>query len=316
MSIPAARRSRPQKAVAAAFLACAAVAVPSVASAWNQDATPNGSPHAIHAAQDSSEPLASQLHELRAKVAQLEAALKEKQAPSTTTGGGMAGMGMGAMQSGRAQGGMNTGGMEGGETPMMGGMGSQGMSGMGMGMDGMGMMSKGGMGMMSGMGSMQSGQGGSGMGGMSGMGMMGRMPGTGQMQMPSALPGFPGASHIYHIGATGFFLDHAGRLALTGEQQAGLNRIKEKSLRDRAAAERAIEEAEQELWTLTASDQPDAAKIEATVRKIDELGGDNRLAFIRAVGDAAELLTEEQRQSLLGSDAPDPGGVDRHDPSN
>ena len=28
------------------------------------------------------------------------------------------------------------------------------------------------------------------------------------MSMPSALPGFPGQSHLYHIGATGFFLDH------------------------------------------------------------------------------------------------------------
>jgi hypothetical protein len=42
------------------------------------------------------------------------------------------------------------------------------------------------------------------------MGAMGKAPGAGTpMAMPSALPGFPGASHLYHVGAGGFFLDYA-----------------------------------------------------------------------------------------------------------
>ena len=65
-------------------------------------------------------------------------------------------------------------------------------------------------------------------------------------------------------------------------------------------ARRGIEGAEQELWTLTASDEPDAAKIEAKVREVEKLRGDQRLGFIRAVGEAAKVLTEEQRKSLLG----------------
>ena len=67
----------------------------------------------------------------------------------------------------------------------------------------------------------------SGGGMMSMMGMMG-MGGGNMAAMPqSALPGFPGASHLYHLVATGFFLDHPQHIALTTEQQAGLNKAKE-----------------------------------------------------------------------------------------
>ena len=59
-------------------------------------------------------------------------------------------------------------------------------------------------------------------------------------------------------------------------------------------------QAEQELWQLTAADQPDAAKVEAKIREIEKLRGDERLNFIRAVGEAARLLTPEQTKQLLG----------------
>jgi hypothetical protein len=136
------------------------------------------------------------------------------------------------------------------------------------------------------------------------MEMMGGMKGMGGMSMPSALPGFPGASHIYHIGATDFFLDHADQIKLTTREEADLNRIKEKALLDQATSQRRIDEAEQELWTLTASDRPDATKIEAKVRQIEKLRGEQRVAFIRAIGEAAKVLTDEQRQALLGHAKP------------
>ena len=126
------------------------------------------------------------------------------------------------------------------------------------------------------------------MGGMGGM--MGGMGGKGgsSMAMPSALPGFPGASHLYHIGATGFFLDHPQHIALTTEQQMRLNQIKEQAALDKASADRSVQEAEQDLWTLTAADQPDNAQIEAKVAEIEKLKGDARLRFIGAIGDAAK----------------------------
>lgn len=132
------------------------------------------------------------------------------------------------------------------------------------------------------------------------MGRM-RMQGMAALASQSALPGFPGASHLYHVGASGFFLDHPGHIALSTEQSAALNRIKEAAMLASAEADRRIEQAEQDLWKLTAADAPDAAKIEGQIRTIEKLRGDQRMAFIRAVGAAAQVLTAEQRASLLGT---------------
>lgn len=195
---------------------------------------------------------------------------------------------------------------------MMGGMGSDTKSAGGMSMGG----DKGGMGMMDGMmgmGGMGGDKGGMGMMDMDMMEMMGMMgmapkssggmagmKGMGKMQMQAALPGFPGASHIYHVGATDFFLNHPEHITLTSKQASDLGRLKEKAILAKTSAQRKIDEAEQELWNLTSADEPDATKIEAKIREIEKLRGDQRMAFIRAVGDAAKLLTDEQRKILVG----------------
>jgi hypothetical protein len=266
-------RRRIMRKIAPSFLSgfallalVSALAWPLTASAQNKTDTRVG----------KSNELADQLAELRAKVARLEAALVKSQ-PSKSSG--MPGMGM----------------ME--DDMMMGGMGDKkkGMGGM-MDMDMMG----GGM----------SGAGGGGMGMMEDdtemMGMMGKgsMSGMGakgmKMKLASALPGFPGASHIYHIGATDFFLDHPEHISLTSEQQTLLNKAKQKAVMEKAKAQRQIDEAERVLWELTGADEPDAEQIEAKVQEIEKLRGEQRLAFIRSVGEAANVLTDEQRQVLLG----------------
>jgi hypothetical protein len=142
-----------------------------------------------------------------------------------------------------------------------------------------------------------------GMNGM--MGMMDRMMGMMDKMMPPAgtAPMPSGASmpaRLYHIGASGFFLDHPQHITLTTEQQAGLNKAKEGALLAKKNADRAIEQAEQALWLLTAAEQPDAVQIEAKVREIEKLRGDERVTFIRAVGEASKILTEEQRKILIG----------------
>jgi Spy/CpxP family protein refolding chaperone len=142
------------------------------------------------------------------------------------------------------------------------------------------------------------------MSGMMGMDAMGN--GAAGAMPQSAMPGFPGASHLYHIGATDFFLDHPQHIALTTEQQAALNKAKEQALLAKSISDRAEEQAEQELWMLTAADQPDAAKIEVKLTEIGKLNADKRLAFIRAVGDASKLLTDEQRKILTGFAPPAP----------
>lgn len=134
--------------------------------------------------------------------------------------------------------------------------------------------------------------------GMMGMSSMGQQGGS--ALRVSSLPGFPGASHIYHIGATGFFLDHPDHMTLDTTQQQELNRLKQGALLAKASTQRKINEAEQQLWQLTAADQPDAEQIKAKVEEIANLRGQQRLDFIRAVGEAAQVLTDEQRQILLG----------------
>lgn len=233
--------------------------------------TPDAS-HGAHQRGDSANPqsLTDQVAELRAAVARLEAALARghKSSPATESE-----VNTGMMKSMS----MAPNGMGG----MMGrSMGSSG------GMAGMSGMPKMGMGMMDKMGEM-------------GMGMMGSMGATSTMPQ-SALPGFPGASHLYHVGATGFFLDHAGHVELTTDQRVALNKIKEDVLLAKSTADRDIEEKEQQLWELTAVDQPDVKRIEAKVREIESMRADQRLAYIRAVGDAAAVLTEAQRRTLTG----------------
>ena len=95
-------------------------------------------------------------------------------------------------------------------------------------------------------------------------------------------------------------------ITLTVEQQARLNQLKEAALLEQSTFDRRIGQAEQELWVLTGSDTPDAAKIEAKAREIEKLRADQRIAFIRAVGSAATLLTDEQRRQLTGTMPPDP----------
>lgn len=160
------------------------------------------------------------------------------------------------------------------------------------------------------------GAGGMGGGGMkdSMMSMMSQM--MGQMMPPmspsqmnaapsagpsSELPGFAGASHIYHIGATGFFVDHSDMANFTTEQLGALNRLKEKSLLFQSGLDRKVLGAEQELWKLTASEQPVIKSVEAKVKEIELLKGQKRISFIRDVGEAARVLTPSQRSILLGT---------------
>lgn len=289
-------------------------------AAGKQAATPaTDHDHADHARhQTEAKTLGEQLRELQQKVARLEAALKQDHAGQSTAAadssgkGGMKGMmGMGRMSSGSkmgmgGMGGMNMSGMGmgGGMMKGMSGMGMQGMGMMGGGMNMSGMNMGGGS--TSGMSGM-SGMGGMGMmgHGMKGMKMMGQQPGMGQMSMPTALPGYPGASHIYHIGATGFFLDHPQHITLSNEQLTQLNEIKSAALLKQDEFDRSIQEAEQQLWVLTSSDTPDISKIDASVRQIAKQRGDQQIAFIRSVGEAAGVLTAEQRKVLVGELPPD-----------
>jgi Spy/CpxP family protein refolding chaperone len=131
-------------------------------------------------------------------------------------------------------------------------------------------------------------------------GVMGSIGLSGGLLGESALAGLAGTSHLYHVGATDFFLDHAERLALRPDQRAKLSRLRERTLLEKVGRQRRIADAEQELWVLTSAEQPEIARIEDKIREIERLRAEQRIAFVRAVGEAASLLTEDQRQAVLG----------------
>jgi Spy/CpxP family protein refolding chaperone len=268
----------------------------------------SGAHHMMTDPNKDPQALLDQITELQAEVAKLRAAvqqtdpMKRSRAGSRMKSGGKA---MVVMDDMGEMGGMGTGqnrGMSQGSGGGMGMMDDQGeMGGMSPGAGGaMGMMDEGEMGGMSSGGDM----------GMCCMGEMGGMTegmrhsGKGSMRSSSTMPGQPGASHLYHIGSTGFFLNHSKHITLTPEQKMTLNRLKEKALLDRTTAQRRMGQAEQDLYILTGADQPDPAKIQAKVGEIEKLRTDQRMTFIRAVSEAVNVLTHDQHQALLGTMTP------------
>lgn len=157
------------------------------------------------------------------------------------------------------------------------------------------------MGMMAGMANMMSTM----MGGMGGNPSMGQSASLGPSTFISSIPGFPGASHLYHIGASNFFLDHPEHISLSLEQQSRLAALRSNALLSRADYNRKIQEVEEQIWILTASGQPNLSSIEAKIRESEKLQSDARLAYIKDVGEAASILTQEQRLALVGIHASD-----------
>ena len=269
-------------------LICVAVlgfaAASSHAQTPNPSTMPSGHAPSPSSAADS-EKIQQELARLRDQVARLEQRLgKSPRATTDSSAPNMSNAGMAPMAM-EAEDDMDMpkGGMPPGPAMPKSGMG------MGMGMD---------MDMMKRMDKMRPKMSESGM---MGMAAMGGANSPAAMAMPSALPGFPGQSHLYHIGATGFFLDHPEHIVLTTQQKQSLAKKKQLSLLKQGEIQRQIDAAEQELWELTGADQPQVSDIDRKAREIERLRADQRIAFIRAVGESAKLLTEEQRAQLTGT---------------
>ena len=242
--------------------------------------------------------LTDQIAELRAQVARLQAAVE--QSGSGNKSNSTAGMAMGTPAKSKTMGGMAPAAQSampaggGGMMGMMGMMGDKGEMG---GMPGGGMAAMPppapapamGMCCMSEMGAMSGGP-------MQPKGGMAPMSGP-----TSAMPGQPGASHLYHIGSTGFFLNHSQHITLTADQKYTLNRLKERAMMDRASEQRKIDQAEQDLYTLTGADQLDNAKVQAKIGEIEKLRSEQRMNFIRSVGEASNVLTHDQHLALMGT---------------
>ena len=142
------------------------------------------------------------------------------------------------------------------------------------------------------------------MGNMGNTGNMGRMKNTGMNNADGKLPAFPGNKHLYHLGANNFFLDSTDAIGLTSSQQQQLKQISLNWQNADQQYNKKIEQSEQDLWQLTGSDVPNSQQIEQKVREIEAIKTQERIAFIRAVGEAATILTAEQRLSLIQTDVP------------
>jgi Spy/CpxP family protein refolding chaperone len=127
---------------------------------------------------------------------------------------------------------------------------------------------------------------------------------------PAPLPSFPDAPQIYHEGALDFFLGRGDQLELSDKQRTDLAAIRTRAERKLAAAAQKVARAEEDLWALTTGTNPDAVAIEAKIAEIGQIEGDRRLAFIRDVGDAARVLTKEQRTIIAKNPTarPSPAG--------
>lgn len=123
---------------------------------------------------------------------------------------------------------------------------------------------------------------------------------------PPALPGFPGAPRLYHLGATDFFLDHPEHITVAARQREALEGIKSKAMSEQARYKQQIEEAENALWSLTGAESPDSAAIARKTQEIERLRSQQRMTYIQAVGAAANVLGDEQRRQLAGSAPPKP----------
>ena len=136
---------------------------------------------------------------------------------------------------------------------------------------------------------------------------MGRKRLLGQPSAMNAAGGLPaarGAPHIYHVGADGFFLEHASAIGLTPEQQSKLSAIKEKAELAYAATQQKIDEAENDVWTLTSAEKPDATKIDARISEIGRLGARQRMDYVRAIGSAVAVLNAAQHKAVIALGPP------------
>ena len=70
---------------------------------------------------------------------------------------------------------------------------------------------------------------------------------------------------------------------------------------DQASEQRQIDQAEQELYTVTGAEQPENSKIQAKITEIEKLRSQQRMDFIQAVGEASKVLTHDQHMALLGT---------------
>ncbi len=113
--------------------------------------------------------------------------------------------------------------------------------------------------------------------------------------------GLPKAAHLLHLGVAGFFLDTRIRPQLSADQRARLRGLRDASRDGWTAQESELGALEVQLWQLTGAVEPPLPLIESKVAEIERLRASQRMAFIRAVLEASEVLDEAQSELLVGT---------------
>jgi hypothetical protein len=108
----------------------------------------------------------------------------------------------------------------------------------------------------------------------------------------------PPGRHLLHLGTTGFYLDYRIRLKLSDDQIASLKAIRDAVLREAAAREVEIRQAEERMWTLTSTVAPEPSGLKAQVDAIGAVRDQQRWLHLEAVLEASRVLTDAQRSKL------------------
>lgn len=111
----------------------------------------------------------------------------------------------------------------------------------------------------------------------------------------------PEASHLLHLGVPRFFTDYRRRLGLSDEQLETLRQSQRTALAKWTEHQSAIDAFEVRVWVLTGDPDYEERELEKVLASMTETRGAQRMAYIRAVRDAARVLTPEQRLLLTGS---------------
>ncbi len=93
-------------------------------------------------------------------------------------------------------------------------------------------------------------------------------------------------------------LRYRDELGLSREQVQSLERLRADFQRDATRREAELRAAETDLTTLLDADPIDLGQVEATIRAIERLRGDLRLARIQTIEQGKAALTPEQRAKL------------------
>lgn len=126
---------------------------------------------------------------------------------------------------------------------------------------------------------------------------MGLCP-AGDGSHPEALPQ---GTHLLHLGVQEFYLNHRVHLALTPAQRDSLRRQRTEARRRWEDHEGRIADLEIRLWERTGAQPETLDGVAAVVLAIAGARADQRMDYVRAVSEAANLLTVSQRERLVGA---------------